>query len=56
MTDQDKEHLGKIMAYGKDYQKMFAKNYQEVDDEPEQPEPDRFDECKLFAHFNFIKS
>ena len=49
MTDNDKEHLGKIMAYGKDYEKLFkaAKTYEEVD-EPEQPELDRFDECILF--------
>ncbi len=37
------------MAYGKDYEKMFktAKTYEEVDDEPEQPVLDRFDECIL---------
>ena len=50
ITDQDKEHLGKIMAFGKDYEKFQKPTYVEEDDEPEQPELDRFDECNFLVY------
>lgn len=46
ITDQDKEHLGKIMAFGKDYDKWPKNIVQEEEEEPNEPEMDRFDECK----------
>lgn len=46
MTDQDKEHLGKIMAYGKDAVN-WPKQKVEIDYDIEEPEEiDRFDELK----------
>ena len=48
MTDQDKERLGKIMAYGKDsvnWPVQRAK-YERDEEEEEYVEPDRFEECK----------
>ena len=47
MTDQDKDRLAKIMAYGKDCDKWPTKKI-DLDYEPEeQEEPDRFDERML---------
>lgn len=49
MTDQDKERLGKIMAYGKDSVNWPVQRPKyERDEEEEYEEPDRFEECKYF--------
>lgn len=53
ITDEDKEKLSKIMAYGKDANNWpkikSAPEYDECDYESE-PEKDRFDECNnLFS-------
>jgi hypothetical protein len=49
VTEEDKERLGKIMAYGKDIEKWPAERRQieqPDEDEMEMPEVDRFDERK----------
>ena len=52
MTDEDKERLGKIMAYGKDIEKWPAERKKiEIPDEEDSPEIDRFDERKNLIIF-----
>ena len=53
MTDADKDRLAKIMAYGKDVDKWPKLNNRSFEDveEIEEPEVDRFDECK-FSQLN----
>ena len=51
MTDEDKDRLVKIMAFGKDADKWPKVNKHQIeDDEDFEPEPemDRFDECIYF--------
>lgn len=45
ITDKDKEHLGKIMAFGKDYDKKQPVIEDEDEEYEDLPVLDRFDEC-----------
>lgn len=53
MTDDDKERLSKIMAYGKDFTKWPSKRMpiEEPEDFEDIPEPDRFDERIKLSEF-----
>ena len=55
MTDQDKDHLVKVMAYGKDQVNWPKKRPEFNDSDYEEPEEiDRFDERNLGSNFFWI--